>query len=381
MNLYLIFIPNVIAMIGISYFLFLKNKRAPGVRLVPYILVLIMLEGLYILASTRIAPIKIEYSGLFAPPFALTILTILYLFVNEVIRETKINSIKFVLYFIPILILLLFYFYGFINPHFIEKYIVLQYVFKNFIAIAMNLFYFILLFILKNDKRYGKNNYSKFVSVFYLIFQTVWLYLILRVILNYYSGYYRVSGLTNFIRIMEIFVTIGLYFYLFYIHKNELIAERNRRHSHFNLYKSEKEKSQKFDSKLIKEDNPEVSNEEADNSKRKNIRKIQNFFDNNESVYLRSDFNLDTLQQLTQIRRTDLTQIFNKEFSVSFSKYLNEKRIKYACKLIENDEDEELTVVDLTQKCGYKSRTSFYKNFEIETGMSVNEYREKLNSL
>lgn len=381
MSLYLIFIPNVIAMIGISYFLFLKNKKALGVRLVPYILVLIILEGWYIIVASKITPIKVEYRNLLVPPFAFSILTILFFFVNEIIRKNKIEPIKFVLYFIPIFILLLFYLYGFINPHFIEKHIVLLYMVKDFIAIAMSLFYFILLFILKNDKRYGKNNYSKFVSVFYLIFQTVWLYLILRIILNYYSGYYRVSGLTNFIRIMEIFVTIGLYFYLFYIHKNELIAERNRRHSHFNLYKSEKEKSQKFDSKLIKEDNPEVSNEEADNSKRKNIRKIQNFFDNNESVYLRSDFNLDTLQQLTQIRRTDLTQIFNKEFSVSFSKYLNEKRIKYACKLIENDEDEELTVVDLTQKCGYKSRTSFYKNFETETGMSVNEYREKLNSL
>ena len=60
--------------------------------------------------------------------------------------------------------------------------------------------------------------------------------------------------------------------------------------------------------------------------------------------------------------------------NISFTQYLNELRIAYAIGLL-NEGD---TISNISKKCGYKSRTSFYYNFEKVMNISISDYKSQV---
>lgn len=107
-----------------------------------------------------------------------------------------------------------------------------------------------------------------------------------------------------------------------------------------------------------------------------NREKIERFFENNKNKYLDSEFNLDSLSKHTKVARQDLSQTFSISMNTTFNSYLNEKRIKYACDELKKNND--ISIVILSEMCGYKSRASLYRNFIIVKGISIAEFKEQL---
>lgn len=107
-------------------------------------------------------------------------------------------------------------------------------------------------------------------------------------------------------------------------------------------------------------------------------KKIEHFFENNKCTYLDNAFSIDVLSDQIQVPKLYLSQTFNVTMNTTFNSYLNEKRIMYAC--TELKKNKKISIVLLSEMCGYQSRASFYRNFKIVKGVSFVDYRKQLKS-
>ncbi len=95
-----------------------------------------------------------------------------------------------------------------------------------------------------------------------------------------------------------------------------------------------------------------------------------------EKTYLDTDFHLDQMTKDLNISKQHILQFFKVTYNESFLKVINSLRIKEACTQLEQ-EDFDSNIEELALQCGFNSRASFYRNFNLEMGCSPIEYREK----
>ncbi len=74
------------------------------------------------------------------------------------------------------------------------------------------------------------------------------------------------------------------------------------------------------------------------------------------------------------ISRYHIAHLFRKKLNTTFSDYIAQKRIDYACKLLS---DKGLTVTAIAYQSGFNSLRSFNRNFLKLQGVSPKEYRKK----
>lgn len=92
--------------------------------------------------------------------------------------------------------------------------------------------------------------------------------------------------------------------------------------------------------------------------------------------FLNADLTQERLSKELKISKHDVSQVFNRSFNASFSKYINNMRIEYACTLLQS-EDFNDNIDELIEQCGFNSKASFYRNFNSIKGCSPLEYRQK----
>lgn len=72
-----------------------------------------------------------------------------------------------------------------------------------------------------------------------------------------------------------------------------------------------------------------------------------------------------------------LGRIFKTEFDISLKDYITNKRIEYACTLLETTEH---TIEDIALQVGYSEKKQFYRVFKEKTGYTPGQYREQNNT-
>lgn len=68
-----------------------------------------------------------------------------------------------------------------------------------------------------------------------------------------------------------------------------------------------------------------------------------------------------------------LGRIFKDEFNMSLKDYITEKRVEYACTLLETTE---YTIESIALLIGYSEKKQFYRVFKEKTGFTPGQYRE-----
>lgn len=95
--------------------------------------------------------------------------------------------------------------------------------------------------------------------------------------------------------------------------------------------------------------------------------------------YIRDNFTepimLEDAASVASMTPTAFCKFFKNKTQKTFSNFVNEIRIGYACKLLWNDD---LTISQICYKCGFNNLTNFNKNFKRYTGMVPTVYKVNL---
>lgn len=109
------------------------------------------------------------------------------------------------------------------------------------------------------------------------------------------------------------------------------------------------------------------------------VKKLEYVMAFNKS-YLKDDLSLQDLAEEIGISRQLLSQLINDDYKKTFYEFVNDFRVKEAQKLMEEDSFKNLKIAAIGYDAGFRSRSTFYKFFKKNTGLTPVEYRKKLNS-
>ena len=95
-----------------------------------------------------------------------------------------------------------------------------------------------------------------------------------------------------------------------------------------------------------------------------------------EKSYLNPDLTLRILAEKINLSERKLSSFLNHEMQVSFYDFINSYRIIEAQERLLSNEYEKYTIEGIGHSCGFNSRSSFFKIFKKEIGISPSEYKK-----
>ena len=101
---------------------------------------------------------------------------------------------------------------------------------------------------------------------------------------------------------------------------------------------------------------------------------IENYF-KTDPAYLDTSFRQADLATHLNMSRNALSALINKSYGMNFNQFLNEKRIDYALKYMEDSKWKNLSLEGIAREVGFKSRTTFNKAFKLKTDCTPSKYR------
>lgn len=97
----------------------------------------------------------------------------------------------------------------------------------------------------------------------------------------------------------------------------------------------------------------------------------------NGKPYLNEDLSLPILAEHCAFSQTQLSQIINQHFKLSFYDFVNSYRIEQAKEMIGSSKFGHLSILGIAFECGFKSKSSFNRYFKKYTGVSPSEFKKK----
>ena len=95
--------------------------------------------------------------------------------------------------------------------------------------------------------------------------------------------------------------------------------------------------------------------------------------------YLDCDLTLPELAEHTGLTRHQVSQVINERLNKNFFSFISGYRIERAKALIAAPDTRDMPIVELALEVGFKSKSSFYKAFKKETGMTPSEFKKELS--
>lgn len=99
-----------------------------------------------------------------------------------------------------------------------------------------------------------------------------------------------------------------------------------------------------------------------------------------EKLFVNPKLKISDLAGKMSVPSYKLSYLFNQHMQCSFYDYINDYRVLEFKKLIEKGEHKAYSINALTEKCGFTSRSTFFRYFKKNTGMTPNEYIASLDN-
>ncbi|WP_411030565.1 helix-turn-helix domain-containing protein [Spongiimicrobium sp. 3-5] len=112
----------------------------------------------------------------------------------------------------------------------------------------------------------------------------------------------------------------------------------------------------------------------------KNSSELIDMLENTMNVkkpYLNEDLSLYDLAEEIGVSRQILSQLINDNYKKTFYEFINDYRVKEAQRIIETDISNHLKIAAIGFDAGFRSRSTFYKFFKKNIGVTPVEYRKK----
>lgn len=90
--------------------------------------------------------------------------------------------------------------------------------------------------------------------------------------------------------------------------------------------------------------------------------------------YINSDLKLSDLAEMINVSSHSLSYLFNQHLKQNYYDFINEYRICEFKKYVTEVDLSRYTLSALAEKCGFSSRTTFFRTFKKYTGVTPNEY-------
>ncbi len=94
-----------------------------------------------------------------------------------------------------------------------------------------------------------------------------------------------------------------------------------------------------------------------------------------ERVQRDEDLRLETLAELLDLSSHQLSELINTRFGVGFSRYIREKRVEDACRLLLDQP--QASVLSISMEAGFRSQSAFYAAFREIMSMTPAAYRSR----
>lgn len=116
----------------------------------------------------------------------------------------------------------------------------------------------------------------------------------------------------------------------------------------------------------------ELSEEELSDLKRKLEEVISN-----EKPYLDQEITLSSLAKLVGTSEKKLSTLLNQSLEISFYDFINGHRVAAVKEKLKEEENNKYSIIGLAYAAGFNSKSSFYRAFKKETGVSPVAYKKK----
>lgn len=376
----LVSIPLLCSLLGVYYYILTKDKSEKEVRFIPLVFLFIIFETLpFILMPDYLSVGGLKIVVKFISFF--WILAFLLLFLYKLMEKRKLSKASIFSLIIPTFLLSVVLIVYLIQRPMInyteKKWLMYSY----FAGVLMVTIFFIVLSYKRTNIQKKRYPHQKLIQLLSIQIEVAWIFFIVWFVVNYRSGDLFTEPMYIFFNLMEVSVSLSLYWYLFELYKNKLRQEKIIRLKDFasvpelpvmvasSSMQDESQVNGMFDIHVNSYRKSALSAKKLDVYK----KKVEDFFLENKGAYLDPDFNMEFLSSQTGISRYHLSQVFNLGFHSSFPAHVNEKRINYACELIKEYHGS-LTVSELMNRCGIRSRASFYYYFKKVVGCMPGEY-------
>ncbi|MEL7123053.1 MAG: helix-turn-helix domain-containing protein [Bacteroidota bacterium] len=99
---------------------------------------------------------------------------------------------------------------------------------------------------------------------------------------------------------------------------------------------------------------------------------------NEEEIYANKNLKISDLAHLLDVSEKELSIFVHETYKLSFSDYLNFHRVEKVKALLASSEQNRFTLVALSEKAGFSSKSSFYAVFKKLTGLTPTQYKKTL---
>ncbi len=129
----------------------------------------------------------------------------------------------------------------------------------------------------------------------------------------------------------------------------------------------------------LREEKLQLRQDMKEDKERELFEKIESLMDI-QKAYLDNGMSLDKIAGLCNSNRSYISKVINRFCGMSFTNYVNDKRIKEAIKLL-SDPDNDMPLKALSDHLGYNTLSTFYRVFINETGCPPSKYRDEMLKL
>jgi AraC-like DNA-binding protein len=109
-----------------------------------------------------------------------------------------------------------------------------------------------------------------------------------------------------------------------------------------------------------------------------NYRLRINAYFQSHTDFLLDGFRQQHLSDHLGISKNRLSQVIHHLYSKNFNQLINEKRIEIAIQNLQSELWKNYSIEAIAQEVGFKSRTTFYKAFQEQTGLTPSQYRKQV---
>jgi YesN/AraC family two-component response regulator len=115
--------------------------------------------------------------------------------------------------------------------------------------------------------------------------------------------------------------------------------------------------------------------------KRVIIDKITAVMEGSDEIFS-TEFSLNRLAELVGSNYKYVSQVINEYYDQNFNNFINQYRIKEACKRIDNHgQYANMTIEAIANSVGFRSRSAFFTSFKRITGLTPSEYLRQSHAL